>query len=90
MKRTIFGQTKSVTAQQELINATEAGFDSEVKLSVEQFYISNEGQDVIAVSINDGSFIELYVKEMLNLSGITEVYSCKVDRVGTVRFGGVI
>ena len=90
MKRTIFGQTKSVTAQQELINATEAGFDSEVKLSVEQFYIINEGQDLIAISINDGSFIELYVKEMLNLSGITEVYSCKVDRVGTVRFGGVI
>ena len=58
--------------------------------SLHAFYILNQSNEDIGIAINGGDYIKLKSGEMYDLSGLTEVVSCKVDTDATIRWGGLI
>ena len=93
MKKSVGGKIITTTGgNQELITWESCGLNEGNEfIVVDSFFIKNEGEQDTFVKINGGSEMLLKPKEILRLSGLTNVESCVVVTSNSrVRWGGLL
>ena len=88
MKKTVGRDSYKAIAHEEILTNEVCSEGS--TFSLYAFYILNQSNEDVGIAINGGDYIKLKSGEMYDLSGLTEVVSCKVDTDAIIRWGGLI
>ena len=90
MKKTVGRDSYKAIAHEEILTTEACKVSEGSTFSLYAFYILNQSNEDVGIAINGGDYIKLKSGEMYDLSGLTEVVSCKVDTDAIIRWGGLI